>query len=341
MKASFKPIGEEFSVDPDEDILTAALRHGVNLQYGCRHGNCSSCKHWLLDGEVDDSKASVYAIPRHEREEGAILLCCTYPLTDIVVEIDQHDGVEQLPALALPTRRLATVTEVSSLSTQLVQLRVRLDNPMSFRAGQYIEFLVPGTAERRSFSLVNAPSSDAELTFCIKRVPDGVFSSKLDTLGPGDRLELTGPFGTTIHRDSGRPVLAAAIGSGIAPILSVLTDLSDRDLDIPIHFYYGARSAADLVYQSRLQSLSQRFSEFRFTACLSDGAVDGVPGARRGRVTRVMAQTIRDASNYDAYLCGPPHMCDAVRRLLEAKGAPENRIFLDRFYPAVPLAADR
>jgi len=63
-----------------------------------------------------------------------------------------------------------------------------------------------------------------------------------------------------------------------------------------------------------------------------------VPNSRSGRVTRVIAEDIRDASAYDAYLCGAPEMCDAVGRLLEAKGLPEARIHADKFYPAVESA---
>lgn len=158
MKVIFKPTGDEFAISADEDILTAALRHGINLQYGCRHGNCSSCKHWLLEGDVDDSAASVYAIPRDEREDGAILLCCSYPRTDLLIEIDQHEGSEELPPMEPPARRVATVTGVRPLTKSLVELRVRLDRTLSFRAGQYAEFLIPGTSERRSFSLASAPA---------------------------------------------------------------------------------------------------------------------------------------------------------------------------------------
>jgi ferredoxin-NADP reductase/ferredoxin len=336
-RVRLSPTGEEFLVGADEDILTAALRHGVNLQYGCRHGNCSSCKHWLIDGDVDDSATSVYAIPRDERAEGAILLCCTFAKSDLVIEINQHDGAETLPPMTPPSRRRATVREQRQRAPDLVELRVELDEPLSFRAGQYAEFSLD-TGERRSYSLVNPPSSGREMTFCIKRVQNGVFSTVLDRIVPGSELQLEAPFGTMFLRDNGRPVIAAAIGSGIAPILSILTDAAEHNRDIPIQFYYGARCASDLVYLDEIARLSTRLTEFRFIPCLSQGAADTVPNGRSGRVTRVIAEDIRDASPYDAYLCGAPEMCDAVGRLLEAKGLPQARIHADKFYPAVESA---
>lgn len=341
-RVTLKPTGQEFSVGENEDILTAALHHGINLQYGCRHGNCSSCKHWLLDGEVNDSAASVYAIPRNEREDGAILLCCTYAESDLVIEIDQHDGVEALPAMTPPSPRQATVLGLHSRTPDLVELRVALDAPLSFRAGQYAEFTLD-SGQRRSYSLLSPPSSESELTFCIKRVQNGVFANVLDRLQPGSPLQLEAPFGTMFLRESSRPVIAVGVGSGIAPLLSMLSDAAEQNCEAPIRFYYGARTTRDLVYLDLLADLSTRLKDFQFIPCLSQGTNDSLaPNARSGRVTRAIAEDIRDASPYDAYLCGAPEMCDAVGRLLEAKGLPEARIHADKFYSAVesaPLSA--
>jgi len=337
-RVTMVPTGEEFPVGENEDILTAALHHGINLQYGCRHGNCSSCKHWLIDGDVDDSAASVYAIPRNEREDGAILLCCTFAESDLVIEIHQHEGAEALPPMTPPGPRRATVLELHSRTPDLVELRVALDEPLSFRAGQYAEFTLD-TGERRSYSLLNPPSSGSELTFCIKRVQNGVFATVLDRLEPGSRLHLEAPFGTMFLRETGRPVIAVGIGSGIAPLLSILSDAADQNSEVPIRFYYGARTNNDLVYLDKLAELSTRLKDFQFIPCLSQGTPDTVPpNGRTGRVTRAIAEDIRDASPYDAYLCGAPEMCDAVGRLLEAKGLPEARIHADKFYSAVESA---
>ncbi|ELB87249.1 2-polyprenylphenol hydroxylase-like oxidoreductase [Rhodococcus wratislaviensis IFP 2016] len=333
-RVTLEPTGEQFSVGEDEDILTAALHNGINLQYGCRHGNCSSCKHWLLDGDVDDSAGSVYAIPRNEREDGAILLCCAFAKSDLVIEIHQHEGVEALPPMTPPSTRRATVLGQRSMTPNLVELRVELDEPLSFRAGQYAEFTLD-TGDRRSYSLVNPPSSGRELTFCVKRVQNGVFSGVLDRIGPGSHLHLEAPFGTMFLRETGRPVIAVGIGSGIAPLLSILTDAADQQVDVPIRFYYGARTTGDLVYLDELAELTRRLRDFQFIPCLSQGSPDTLPrNGRAGRVTRAVAEDIPDASLYDAYLCGAPEMCDAVGRLLEAKGLPEARIHADKFYSA-------
>ena len=47
-----QPSGRTFSVDRDEPILTAAIRQGIGLPYGCKDGACGSCKSRLLEGRV-------------------------------------------------------------------------------------------------------------------------------------------------------------------------------------------------------------------------------------------------------------------------------------------------
>jgi NAD(P)H-flavin reductase len=53
-----------------------------------------------------------------------------------------------------------------------------------------------------------------------------------------------------------------------------------------------------------------------------------------GTVTQAIQRQVDNAQPFDAYLCGAPPMCDAVGRLLLAKGLPENQLFFDRFFAA-------
>lgn len=327
-----EPSGAEFHVDTGEDILTAALRHRISIRYGCRRGKCSSCKHWLVDGDVEDSGASVYALTRADRVDGAILLCCTQALSDLIIELDNDAEAEELPPLEPPSSYTGTIVEQRCLTEKLTEVRVRLDRSLRFRAGQYAELSFAHPGKSRPYSILNAPVSDLELTFCIKRVPGGAFSGRLSELTPGTTFNVQGPFGTMFLRESGRPVIAAATGSGIAPILSILCDAASSGINVAIRFYYGAVSAANLIYLDLLDELAQQLPHFQFIPCVSRGEPAEVSNARYGSITRVIASDISEASAYDAYLCGAPDMCDTVGELLELKGIPANRVYTDAFY---------
>jgi len=68
-KVRFQPVGIEIEVNEDETVLNAAFRQGVALTHGCREGQCSACKSFLLDGDLEMEKYSTFALPEYESEE--------------------------------------------------------------------------------------------------------------------------------------------------------------------------------------------------------------------------------------------------------------------------------
>jgi NAD(P)H-flavin reductase/ferredoxin len=329
--AILRPSGERFEIVPGETVLDAALRQGIRLDYGCRHGNCSTCKYRLIEGEVDFGSASPYSLPESEREEGYALLCCAKPLEDLEIEIRRRPDRRVKPIVP-PSQRAAEVAAVEQVTDTLWTLRLRPDAPLTFYPGQFVELAhaeldVPW----RSYSIATPPGA-SELGFVMKRVANGAFSGRLDRMRPGDPLRLRGPYGTSYLRDGAEPVLLCATGSGIAPILSILRGAAEAGDSRSFRFYYGARTPADLRVAEALAS-GKVPNDFTFTPVLSQA--DETWTGARGRVTGAIQAGIPDASRLDAYLCGAPDMCDTVGRLLEAKGLPENHLFYDRFYPAV------
>ena len=71
-----------------ENILDAALQHGIELPYSCKGGVCSTCRAKLVEGEVDMDVN--FALEDYEVARGFILCCQSYPVTDkVVVDFDQ------------------------------------------------------------------------------------------------------------------------------------------------------------------------------------------------------------------------------------------------------------
>jgi len=91
------PGGREVLCYEEDTLLEALERDGNPIPFGCRKGQCGSCKALVTDGEVElDEKVSPFALTEEEREDGWVLLCCSIPLTDKVtvrVELgDQQKG---------------------------------------------------------------------------------------------------------------------------------------------------------------------------------------------------------------------------------------------------------
>jgi uncharacterized protein len=75
---------EQAWTQADGTLLDFAQAHGLNPDYGCRSGQCGACKVQLLSGKVSYNQEISAPIKVDE-----ILLCCTVPAADPVVEVDR------------------------------------------------------------------------------------------------------------------------------------------------------------------------------------------------------------------------------------------------------------
>lgn len=332
----FEPVGIEIEVDEAQTILRAAAEQGVMLMHGCKEGQCSSCKSFVLDGDdIELDRYSTFALPDYELEEGYTLLCRAHPYEDVTIELLNYD--EDMIRSGLPIQEaVAEVVGNEPVTHDMRHLVLRLIEPgeLKFFPGQYVDIAVPGSEATRSFSMANTTSRDGgRLEFVIKVYPGGVFSEYLDQrLQLGDRVELTGPFGVFTLRDAPeRRLLFVGGGAGMAPVLALARSMAERGIDRDTTFYYGARGSRDLCFETELRALADSLPRFTYLPALSEpGADDGWTG-ETGFITDVLARHESDLSGADAYVCGPPPMVEAAIPLLERLGVPEKRIFYDKF----------
>src|SRR2546430_155194 len=108
-KVHFQPVDIDIDVNEDETVLNAAFRQGVSLTHGCREGQCSACKSFLLDGDIEMEKYSTFALPEYESEEGYVLLCRCHAYSDLEVELINYD--EDIIRLGIPIESFRTIVE--------------------------------------------------------------------------------------------------------------------------------------------------------------------------------------------------------------------------------------
>jgi propane monooxygenase reductase subunit len=337
----FEPVGIEIEVDEDQTVLRAAFDQGIMLMHGCKEGQCSSCKSFLLDGDdVELDKYSTFALPDFERDEGFTLLCRAHVYEDVTIELLNYD--EEMIRSGLPVTELtAEVLANEAVTHDMRHLVLGLtgDEEFKFFPGQYVDIAVPGTEEVRSFSMANTSARESrQLEFIIKIYPDGLFSSYLDNgLKVGDRVTLTGPFGVFTLRDApDADLVFVGGGAGMAPILSLLRSMAERDIDRKAVYYYGARRRADLCFESELRALEQTLPDFRYVPALSEPGPDDGWDGETGLITDVLARHESGRSGpglarAHAYICGPPPMVEAAVPLLNSLGVPDKHVYWDKF----------
>jgi propane monooxygenase reductase component len=332
----FEPVGIEIEVSEDQTILRAAAEQGIMLMHGCKEGQCSSCKSFVLDGEdIELEKYSTFALPDYEKEEGFTLLCRAHAYEDLTIELLNYD--EDMIRSGLPiTEAVAEVLANDPVTHDMRHLVLRLVEPteIKFFPGQYVDVAVPGTGETRSFSMANTSSREGgRLEFVIKIYPDGLFSHFLDTqLAVGDRLDLTGPFGVfTLREGFDTDLVFVGGGAGMAPILSLLRSMAERGIDRKATYYYGARQRRDLCFEAELRALEGALPGFRYVPALSEPTDEDRWDGEAGLITDVVKRLAGPLKGAHAYVCGPPPMVEAAMPMLAAAGVDEKRIYYDKF----------
>ena len=332
----FEPVGIEIEVDEDQTVLRAAAEQGIMLMHGCKEGQCSSCKSFVLDGDdIELDKYSTFALPDYEREEGFTLLCRAHVYEDVTIELLNFD--EDMIRSGLPIQEaVAEVVSKDPVTHDMRHLVVQLLEPreIKFFPGQYVDFAVPGTEATRSFSMANTSSRDSgQLEFVIKVYPDGLFSHFLDTqLAVGDRLNITGPFGVfTLREGNDADLIFVGGGAGMAPILSLLRSMAERGIRRKATYYYGARRRRDLCFEEELRALEQALPAFRYVPALSEPAAGDAWNGEIGLITDVVQRHEADLKGAHAYVCGPPPMVEAAMPMLTRLGVPEKHVYYDKF----------
>jgi propane monooxygenase reductase subunit len=335
----FEPVGIEMDVAEGETVLEAAFRQGISVMHGCKEGQCSSCKSLLIDGEAELLKYSTFALPDYERDTNHILLCRTLAYSDLTVELLNYD--EDLLSRSIAVKEYeAVLTGITPLTHDIRLLEIEIDKPLRFWAGQFVDLTIPGRGITRSFSMANAPVQQNRLAFIIKKYPDGAFSALLDgELKPGDRLTAKGPYGTCFRREERPgPMVLIGGGSGMSPLWSILNDHAESGEQRPVRFFYGARTRRDLFHLDEFVEFARRLPDFRFIPALSHAEPGDEWTGETGFVHEVVARVLREEGlpgEIDAYTCGPPPMIDAVLPVLQMAGVEPERIYFDKFTPAI------
>lgn len=238
-----------------------------------------------------------------------------------------------------------TIAEVRSETDESVI--VALDIPDELRAefehvpGQHLVLRaeIDGADVRRSYSICSPPGED-RLRVGIKRIPDGVFSTYATTeLVAGDVIDVMAPIGeftATCDSAQAQRYVAFAAGSGITPILSMITTMLRNEPNCNVTLVYGNRTTQTIMFHEELEALKNRYPDrFQLVHILSrePHQVPLFEGRIDAQKLRLLADTLIDVDRVDHwYLCGPLEMVETVTETLGSLGVNDKRIHFELFF---------
>jgi NAD(P)H-flavin reductase/hemoglobin-like flavoprotein len=223
------------------------------------------------------------------------------------------------------------VIEHQRLTWDLAVVRVQPDQPLPYRAGQYVSVEVPQRPRLwRYLSPANAPRPDGAIEFHIRAVEGGwVSRSIVGHTKIGDIWRLGAPMGRmSVDRRSGRDVVMIAGGTGVAPVRAMLEELTRWGDNPDVRVFVGGRTRGDLYDLDTLLAMTAANPWLTVTPVVEDDPA--AFGAEHGTLADVVTRHGSWADR-DVAVCGSPAMIRAtVSRMLVA-GTPLDRIKYDPF----------
>lgn len=335
--------GQQFQTDSDESILDAALRAGLYLPHGCKGGICGSCKAKVLSGRVRRGTYSRSAISLKEEESGWFLLCSSYAMEDVNLELciapEQATIASQLPV------RIASIEYLRS-DIAVVVLQLPGTSDFFYRPGQHIDLLLEGGV-RRSYSIACAPSkSRGFLELHLRHMPGGLFTDRIFSGVPPavvvrSVLRIEGPLGDFFWRQEGKPTILVAGGTGFAPMKAIIQHLISLEFSQSVFLYWGARSFQDLYQNELCLEWAHSFSNFSYHPVISGSVNQSEWTGLTGFVHEAVLSDFPDLSSYQVYVCGAPSMVEASRRdFVGLGGLPADSFFSDIFWDAKNISVE-
>ncbi|MFD9069613.1 1,2-phenylacetyl-CoA epoxidase subunit PaaE [Streptomyces lasiicapitis] len=258
--------------------------------------------------------------------------------------------------------RVAAVEQLTDDSVTLTfEVPPALREEYRYAPGQHLAIrrVVDGTEIRRTYSICSpAPSPQAageprRLRVGVRVVEGGVFSTYAHKeIVAGDELEVMTPAGRfTLDPAPGR-YAAVVGGSGITPVLSIVTTLLEREPRAEFCLIRSDRTAASTMFLDEVADLKDRWPDrFQLVTVLSrEEQQAGLDSGRldEERLTRLLPALLPVEEVDGWFLCGPYDLVQGAERTLRALGVSRHRIHEEIFHvddglvtaPAVPAPAD-
>jgi Na+-transporting NADH:ubiquinone oxidoreductase subunit F len=179
------------------------------------------------------------------------------------------------------------------------------------------------------------------------QVNPGVCSSYVFNLKPGDNIQVSGPYGDFFIKETEAEMLYIGGGAGMAPMRSHLFHLFHTvKTGRKVTFYYGGRSKRELFYLEDFKKIEKEFPNFTFHVVLSEPAPednwvekkdnqdvdgDGYLGFVHNAVIEHHLEGHDDPEDIELYFCGPPLMNQAVLKMADDWGIPDENVAFDDF----------
>jgi len=213
-------------------------------------------------------------------------------------------------------------------------LKMKNDEEL-FRAYSMANHPAEGNIVMLNIRIATPPWDRAKNTWM--DVNPGVCSSYVFDRKPGDKVTVSGPYGEFFIKETKKEMVYIGGGAGMAPLRSHLFHMfhTEKVKDRKVSYWYGGRSPRELFYTEHFRKIEEEFPNFKYNIALSDAKPEDNWDGYTGFIHQVLIDNYLknhpEPEEIEYYFCGPPLMNQAVLKMLDDFGVPEENVSFDDF----------
>ncbi len=212
------------------------------------------------------------------------------------------------------------VKEAIQRTSNVKSIRLEIKDEVLFKAGQFLSVTLESNPQlKRYLSISSSPTEKGYIEFT-KKITQSDFSRTLDNLKSGDLVKIEYPFGNFTLKEEFKKIAYLCGGIGITPIRSMCKYAVDKGLDIDITLLYANHAREDIVFGEDFAQMQKNYRNLKVVHLLE--RING----------QFIKQEIPDYLERKFYLCGPPAMVEATKRIMiEELSFPKENIITENF----------
>ncbi|WED21783.1 NAD(P)H-flavin reductase [Vibrio sp. JC009] len=227
------------------------------------------------------------------------------------------------------------VKSIEPLACNTHKILLHPEQPVTFKAGQYL-LVVMGDKDKRPFSIASSPCRhEGEIELHIGAAEENVYATEVvdamrKALDKESDIQIDAPHGDAWLKESERPLLLIAGGTGFSYVRSILDHCVSQNIAKPIYLYWGAKSDCQLYAYNEMAKIAEQHYNIHFVP-----VVEAAPKGWQGKVGNVLTAVKSDfdsLADFDIYIAGRFEMAGAAReQFSQEKEAKRDHMYADAY----------
>jgi ferredoxin-NADP reductase len=222
------------------------------------------------------------------------------------------------------------ILEIIKRTHDVNSYRFQKPSFFNYKPGQFMFISIPTTDGelKKHFTISSSPTENfIEFT---KKLTTSDYSSALRAIKIGDKVKIDAPYGKFVFDQKIKKMCFLSGGIGITPLRSMSKYISDLKLDTDIVLVYGNNTIDDIVFKDEFDEFRKENEYFKLINVVNNPPSDW--SGYKGFINAdIIKKVVPDFCKRTFYICGPPGMVNAMKKMLEEFELSNDKIRIENF----------